>query len=500
MSSQVHPARVGRVVVGVVAVLGSAALFYVGTGFAPMAVLTWLAALPVLFMAPRVSATAATAMAFFGYFLGTINEWGFFTHSHDEPVNVGLAVSAGGAVLFALLTVLFRGLILRGRPALAVLAAPALWAGALSLVARYTPTDLLGTLANTQTDLPMLVQTASVTGFLGIEFLVLFVPCVIAALSAPAEVRPAPRVRTLVLAAVLAGIVLGGGALRLATQRPSGPAEHVALITTTNPAVAPDLATPTGAALLDGYATTISTVPADTQLVVLPEGTFTANGTSLATLVQKLSPIAADRNVTIVVGIVETSGDVTDNLALSILPNGNTMNYFKQHDRVATKGHQLVYPQLAGAKLGIEIGADVDFTNPSRGYAQGGAQLLAIPASDEGQDGLEHSRTAQLRGVANGVGIAWADRNGTMFIADGFGNVLARTSPSQGQFAVLSASIPPNPGTTLYTRFGDWFGWFGLALAFLGLIGSFVPASTRSAGSAVDQPLADSLVSSGALS
>ncbi|HJP80150.1 MAG TPA: nitrilase-related carbon-nitrogen hydrolase [Pseudonocardiaceae bacterium] len=500
-STPVHPARAGRVVAGVIFALGSAALFYFGTGFAPMAVLTWLAPLPVLFMAPRVPPVAAAVMAFFGYFLGTINEWGFFTHSHDEPVSIGLTVSAGSALVFALAVLLFRGLILRGRPVLATVAGPALWAGALSLIVLYSPTGIMGTLATTQTDLPMLVQTASVTGFLGIEFLVLFVPCVLAALAAPAEVRPAARVRTLVLIAVVAGLVLGGGALRLALARPSGPAEHVALITTTNPAWAPDLATPAGSALLDGYAAKISAVPEGTQLVVLPEGSFTANGGSLSALVAKLSPIAADRDVTIVVGIMETSGEIRNNLALSILPNGSTVNYLKWHDQVATKGHQLVYPQLTGAKLGVEICADADFTNPSRGYARGGARLLAIPASDEGADALEHARTAQLRGVENGVGIAWSDRDGTMLVADGFGNVVARTdsSTAPGQFATLTAAIPPNPGTTLYTRFGDWFGWMCLGLALLGLIGSFIPArgSSGGASSAADQPRADSLVGSG---
>jgi apolipoprotein N-acyltransferase len=488
-TAPVHPARAGRVVVGVVAALGSAALFYFGTGFAPMAVLTWLAPLPVLFMAPRVPPVAAATMALFGYFLGTINEWGFFAHSHDEPVSVGLAVSAGCAVVFTLLTLIFRGLLLRGRPVLAVLAAPALWAGALSLVARYDPTGVMGTLAGTQTELPMLLQTASITGFLGIEFLVLFVPCVLAALTAPGEVRPVARVRTLVLAAVLAGLVLGGGALRLALARPTGPAEHVALITSTNTTWAPDPTTPAGTALLDGYATRIAAVPTGTQLVVLPEGAFAANGTGLSTLVDRFSPIAALRNVTIVVGVVE--GD--SNLALSILPSGDTVNYLKWHDTVASTGHQLVYPALTGARLGVEVCADVDFTDPSRGYARGGARLLAIPASDEGADGLEHARTAQLRGAENGLGVAWADRDGDLLVADGFGDVVASTdsATAPGPFAVLTAAIPPNPGTTLYTRLGDWFGWFCLGLALLGLIGSVIPrparepAPSRKAGSLV---------------
>lgn len=491
-TTPVHPARAGRAVVGVVAALGSAALFYFGTGFAPMAVLTWLAPLPVLFMAPRVPATATAVMAFFGYFLGTINEWGFFAHSHDEPVGVGLAVSAGCAVVFAVLALIFRGLLLRGRPVLAVLAAPAVWAGALSLVARYNPIGVMGTLATTQTELPMLLQTASITGFLGIEFLVLFVPCVLAALAAPTEVRPVARVRTLVLAAVLAGLVLGGGALRIALARPAGPAEHVALITSTNTAWAPDPTTPAGAALLDGYAARISALPTGTQLVVLPEGAFSANGAGLSVLVDKLSPLATDRDLTIVVGVVEGSG----NLALSILPDGNTMNYLKWHDTVAAKGHQLVYPPLTGAKLGVEVCADADFTDPSRGYAKGGAQLLAIPASDEGADGLEHARTAQLRGVENGLGIAWADRDGELLVADGFGNVVAKadSATAPGQFAVLTAAVPPNPGTTLYTRLGDWFGWLCLGLALLGLIGSVIPRGKPAPATA---PRSESLVGSG---
>ena len=68
-----------------------------------------------------------------------------------------------------------------------------------------------------------------------------------------------------------------------------------------------------------------------------------------------------------------------------------------------------------------------------------------------------------------------------MLVADGFGNVVAKTdsATAPGQFAVLSAPIPPNPGTTLYTRFGDWFGWFCLGLALLGLISSFIPKPTR---------------------
>jgi apolipoprotein N-acyltransferase len=481
----VHPARAGRVAVCLVMMLGTAALFYYGTGFAPMTVLTWLAPLPVLFMAPRISATAAGAVAFFGYFLGTTNSWGFYLHSHDEPLWLGTLISVGSALLLLITVVLFRGLVLRGRSVLAVFAAPAAWVGLLYLFSRFSPAGIMGTLATTQTDVPLVVQTAAVAGYWGIEFLVLFVPCVLAALIAPAEVRPAARTRTAVVAIVLAGIVLGGGALRLATQHPSGPAQRVALVATNDNDWAPGVTTPAGSALLAGYGQRISALPNGTQLVVLPEGSFTANGNALTTLTRSLGQVAHARQLTIVVGVVQQSAGRTDNLAVTIPPTGEApVTYLKEHDQTAVQGNRLSFPAFTSTKLGIEICADVDFPNPSRAYAQNGARLVAVPASDNDANGWQHSRTALLRGAENGFSVAWSDRTGSLLLADGFGRVLAQAhTGGPGPFTVVSADVAPGPGSTLYTRFGDWFGWACWGLAFLGLVGACIPAARRGGGS-----------------
>src|SRR5215472_14873873 len=57
----------------------SAALFFFGTGLAPVWCLTWLAPIPVLWLAPRMSASAAFLVAAGAFALGGLNEWYYLT-------------------------------------------------------------------------------------------------------------------------------------------------------------------------------------------------------------------------------------------------------------------------------------------------------------------------------------------------------------------------------------------------------------------------------------
>jgi apolipoprotein N-acyltransferase len=116
---------------------------------------------------------------------------------------------------------------------------------------------------------------------------------------------------------------------------------------------------------------------------------------------------------------------------------------------------------------------DVNFPNPTRDYAAAGARLMAIPASDEDVNGRQHAIAGMLRGVENGMSIAWAGQRGTLLVSDAYGRVLAedrtdRTRP----FVIVTADLPAGPGSTFYTRTGDWFPWLCAILAVAGLIGS----------------------------
>jgi apolipoprotein N-acyltransferase len=66
--------------------------------------------------------------------------------------------------VFTGVVVLFRALLRRGRPTPAVLAAPAMWAGAEYLIAVLTPSGSNWAVANSQADAPPVLQVVAVTG------------------------------------------------------------------------------------------------------------------------------------------------------------------------------------------------------------------------------------------------------------------------------------------------------------------------------------------------
>jgi apolipoprotein N-acyltransferase len=475
-----------RALTGSTALLASAVLFFFGTGLAPIAALAWLAPLPVLLAAPRIGARFALVVAFLAVFLGTANSWTYYLHSRDVPLPMGALTSVGSALMFVLVVWIFRTLLGRGRALLAAAAAPAGWVGVLYLVSLANPLGVVGTLATAQADVPLVLQVTSVTGAWGVEFLVLFVPSAIAAVLAPG-VRSVARWRTGISTAVLLGIVLGGGMLRLSNQHEPG--QRVALIAHNRSGWGNDVATPTGRELLTAYLDQIAALPDGVITAVLPEGQFSVNGSSFASLAQPLAQAARARHVDIVAGVIRREPDADVNIALAFpAEGGNPVAYRKHHDLTSPPTHDLAIPPTAGVRMGLAICADVNFPNPSRDYAQAGSRLLAIPASDEDTNAWQHSRTALLRGVEAGQSVAWSARRGALLIADGFGHVRAETrTGGPTPFTTLIADAPAGPGATPYAHLGDWFPWLCLALP---LVGMFFTTPRRARPIAEPEPAA----------
>ncbi|MEU7526609.1 nitrilase-related carbon-nitrogen hydrolase [Saccharothrix sp. NPDC042600] len=441
------------------AVLASAVLFFFGTGMSALPALTWLAPLPVLLLAARTK--WAPALGFVAYLLGTANSWAFQLRSHDVPmVPAGLIINIGGSITFALVVWVLRHHLTRGRPVLASLAAPALWTGLLYLVSLVNPKGVSGTFANDVADVPVVVQTAAVAGMWGVEFLVLYVPAAVAALMS------ARGKSTAIVALALVGVALGGGAIRLSGD--DGPVRKVAAIATNQKHWAPDLATSEARDLVATYVREIEGLPAGVDTVVLPEGTVGSAEANPSALVEPLRRVAGERKLDIVVGHMHYAERAKYNYAL-VFPSdgGPPLTYLKHHDSASAPGRDL----LVRAAAGVAICADVNQPDPIRDYAAAGTTLLLVPASDETENGWQHSRTLLVRGVEHGQATVWSARTGTLMIADGRGRVRADASTGgAGAVTTVVADVPTGPGATPYTRLGDWFAWLCLAIALGGLL------------------------------
>ncbi|WP_326568646.1 nitrilase-related carbon-nitrogen hydrolase [Amycolatopsis rhabdoformis] len=448
------------------ATVASGVLIHFGLGFEPVAVLAWLAPLPVLLLAPRTSAWVASAAAFLAYLGGSAGSWHYFLNSQSIPLPAALAILLGTPVLFAATVALFRRLVRAGRPVLATVAAPALWTAALYGVSLASPFGVMGTFVTSQGDHADVLRLASVLGGWGVEYLVLLAPAALAAVLAPG-VRPSARVGiTVATAAAVVGTLAFGATPGVG---PSGQV-RVATVARSEPAWAAAVGSPTGQRVLRSYVDALRALPADVRIAVLPEGAFGIDRAHLADLTAPLADVARDRNLDIVTGAIVTDpGRPAYNTALAVSPAGPTVEYrkWRNGDSPVASGHDLA--NLTGRPIGLEVCMDVNGPSPTRDYARAGTGLLLIPASDEDVDGWQHSRTALLRGVENGVSVAWSATRGTSFLGDATGHVLAQTRTGSAPVVVATADVPLATGQTLYTRFGDWFAWLCCLLALAGL-------------------------------
>ena len=84
-----------------------------------------------------------------------------------------------------------------------------------------------------------------------------------------------------------------------------------------------------------------------------------------------------------------------------------------------------------------------------------------------------HGSMAILRGVESGFSIARAPKQGVLSVSDNRGRVLAERTSSSTPFVTLVAPVPVQHATTIYARFGDWFGWLNGALLLLLVVSAF---------------------------
>ncbi|NUW46670.1 nitrilase [Nonomuraea rhodomycinica] len=448
-----------RVVTPLAAALASAVLLHFGTGLHPVAWVTWLAPLPVLYAAPRVTGGAAFAAGALAWLGGQLQMWPYFTGSLEMPVPVAAGLLAGPALLSGLGVLLHRSLLARGRPLSAVLAVPALWVGVEYVMALAGPHGAWWSLAYTQADVLPVLQTASVTGVWGITFLLQLVPAAVAALLAPGATH---RLHVAVTAGALAAAALGYGFARLGTGHDGERHREVALISTDDPRDTTQWNSPQGRDLVRRYGAAIDAAAArGAEIAVLPEKTFETATTRLH---------LARPGVAVVAGAALDAGATRANTALAD-PSG--ARYDKHHlipglESEFTPGRALTF--LDRTTTGLIICKDLDFPWLVRRYRQAGATALLAPAWDFDDDAWLHSRMAVVRGVESGLSVARVARQGVLTVSDTRGRVLAEGRSGRPGMTTVFAALPQQGASTLYAGLGDWAAWSSVAVLLAALV------------------------------
>ena len=459
----------------------AAALFFLGTGLAPVWACTWLAAIPVLWIASRLTALQAFFVAVAAFTLGGLNEWSYSTTV--LPTWIVAAILLTFACMFAVGVLLFRYAVMRGKPWQAALVFPSFWVTVEFVIAMLSVHGTFGNISYSQMNFLPILQIASVTGIWGISFCIFLFASTVAALlsSGPSSAKiPLAVGSSLFLVCVFAF-----GFWRLATTPANSPTVKVGLMASsalgdtwsTTPAEAQ--------ALFQRYADHVKALAGQgIQLFVLPEHTGPVTDSSQADADALFDELAKQTGAYIAVGVERIMPTLSRNQERIYSPNGGFIASYNKHHLLPPWENQFtpdtkrtVLTEPSG-KWGIEICKDMDFPLLSRQYSQDGVGLLLVSANDFVEDGWLHGRMAVLRGVESGFTIVRSAKLGILTATDDRGRVLAErnTIIMAPPFATAIVAVPVHHDATIYSRFGNWFAWLCVIL-LIALVVSIARAS-----------------------
>src|SRR5215469_8658718 len=161
-----HQRQVG---IAVATALASGLGLFFGTGLHPVWWLTWIAPIPVLVAAARLTRGWAFATAFVAWAVGGLNMWNYFHVVLEVPVIPSMLFVSASALVFAVVVLVYRRF-LRVSAWQAALIFPALWVTYEFVWARVSPHSTFGNISYSQMNFLPVLQIASVTGIWGISF------------------------------------------------------------------------------------------------------------------------------------------------------------------------------------------------------------------------------------------------------------------------------------------------------------------------------------------
>jgi apolipoprotein N-acyltransferase len=444
--------------------VGSALLFLLRDSYWPLA---WIAPVPLLWLAYGARSLRSLILATTGAVLlwGSVSAVRVFS-------SAGFSILPQIALQIGIVSVLYIGCFAAARyaqrtlsPILTLLMFPAVATGASYLMMLASGGDSYGSPAYSQVDVPVLIQSASLFGLPGLEFLLaLFANGMALALRMPQQARfhvgavvavavinvlfgvarfHSPTTETLRVAAAARDLPLAG-------RLPAG-AETVSSITLAYATEGRNLAS-LGA-----------------KVIVFPELTAVLTPQWQE---QALAPIQAagqETGASISVGFAEI-GDAgqVHNVALTFRPGNEMARYVKRHTLLPLdRSIRGTTDGVLGSGRALAICKDLDFPATIRSDAQKDVRLMLVPAADFESDGWTHARMSIMRGVENGFAIVRAARNGLVTISDDRGRVIARGNTNPTSITHVIANVPLGRGDTHYRRFGDYFARACVALAIV---------------------------------
>jgi apolipoprotein N-acyltransferase len=446
--------------------------------------LMWLAPLPVLAVALNLSPRNAFSISFLAYLIGRMSWFSYL-------VTVATIIPA---IIFTLLLPLIFGLIVTGtrwivlktKFRIAVFAFPVFFTAFEYLLIRFSADGTAGSIAYSQANFLPIIQIASLTGILGITFVLTLFPSVIAVGWFHRREKNKLKL-ALILAIVIIFLVCLYGVLRINGKDVNRTLTAGLVVldekhhhVTDHPKLNDELIT------VAIYADSIAGLAErGADIVVLPERVFNIDAETQPGIMQMLENTARINHVYIIAGYTNFKVNPAKNSALVIDTAGKIIcDYDKVHlvtgfENQFSPGTGTGIFVLKGFQAGTAICKDLDFPAHLRKYGRSNTEIVCVPAWDFVQDDWLHSRMAILRSVENGFSEVRSARQGRLTINDCFGRINSEASSVHKKGVSLLGEVTLQKKITVYSRLGDWFGLLNLAGAILLIVMGIITRSHR---------------------
>jgi apolipoprotein N-acyltransferase len=327
-----------------------------------------------------------------------------------------------------------------------------------------------------------LMQLASVTGTIGITFLMGW----FAAVANWAwdnrgpgqEIRKGVAIFGTVLALVLA---FGNARLNLAPISQTDETVRVAGITARSSAIlveriaelsapsvgAPEMRQDVQSHWDDYFDATAREAQAGARVVIWPELTALTGSPDEASFIAQGQEVARLNEIylTLPLGVIDPeTGQRLENKLLLLDPTGSIVM-----EHVKYGGHLIEGGRLGDGILrtvatpfGVLSGVicyDLDYPMVIQQSGLNGTGLLLVPSSDWLEIDPVHTHMAVFRAIENGMSVVRQTHSGLSMAVDAYGRVLAQTDFFGATDRTMVAQVPMRHVTTVYTLFGRWLEW-----------------------------------------
>lgn len=379
---------------------------------------------------------------------------------------------------------------------------PLVWGALEFLSSRRNPFGTWGTLGYTQYGNLPLTQVVSITGVVGISFLIAWCAAVVNRAWDSQWQWAAAGPEILGFLGILSATYLWGGARLMRRRRDAttvriagigwpGAIERRDVVRLYRPDL--QLSEAEAQQLRQGFQRTADAFLEDTRrearagarIVVWPEASALVFAEDEQSYLDRARAVAREERIHLLIGMgtIHVGAHLPiENKAVLIDPNGAVRaSYLKTtaaggEAAVNRRGTEPVPTvDTTHGRVSSPICFDMDFPPVIRAAGRARSDLLLVPASDWAEIARLHLAMATFRAVENGAAMVRVTRWGHSAATDPYGRTLAFMDDAATSERTLVAQVPVRAGVrTPYARFGDWFGWSCVAGALLLLIRSLM--------------------------